>query len=475
MTDTKTTSLAEQARAQWMKVSRLGVIGAGVSGRAAAGLLLGRRKEVVLFDDTDRSDDPEVVRLAGQGARLSFGEFRRGALDEVEALVVSPGVRPEHPLLAEAAARGLPAIGEVELAWLHSNGAKTVAVTGTNGKTTVTMLVGHILRSAGLNALDVGNIGHAFCDAVVENEARLEDLIFVVEVSSFQLFATRSFAPDVAILLNVTPDHLDWHKTMENYARAKGEITAHQTGDQALVVNQDDANCLAIAQKSRAKVYRFSLDRAVDRGAWLDDDRLVLSRPGRKTGRLADLDGLTLYGMHNVANCLAAACAAAAIGLGRKAIGGALENFQGAPHRLQDAGELRGVRFFNDSKATNLDSMVKAVASFSEPIHLIAGGRDKDSPFKTAVAQLAGKVERVYLIGEASETIARAWKDHLDVEECGTLEVALERACENASEGEVVLLSPACASFDQFSGYGERGRAFMDWIAEKRKTAGEDG
>ena len=298
--------------------------------------------------------------------------------------------------------------------------------------------------------------------------------IFSVEVSSFQLECTHRFAPDIAILLNVTPDHLDRHGRMEAYADVKQRVTANQTEEQILIVNQDDSQCLRIAQSSRARISLFSLERAVESGAWLDNDLLIVERPGRKPKRLIDLTRLPLLGMHNVANCLAAACGAVALDVDLETITSALETFGGAPHRLERVRTVQGVDYVDDSKATNVDSLLKAVASFGLPVHLIAGGRDKDCPFASILPSLKGHVAHAYLIGEAADKIAGAWSGEIDVTRSETLERALEDASRRAVEGETVLLSPGCASFDQFSSFAERGEVFRAWVEERRKSSGEE-
>lgn len=458
---------------------RFVVLGAGLSGLAAARLLLSLGKSVTVCDDGNRSDDAAVQSLADGGADFIWAN-RKGAeaaLGSAEALVVSPGVPASHTLIASAMDLGLPIVGELELAWRFAGDARIVAVTGTNGKTTVTMLIRHLLEAAGIAAVETGNIGHAFSDAVREAAAAQKPAVLVVEVSSFQLEWVARFAPDVAVLLNITPDHLDRHGSMKEYAAAKSRIAQFQRADQTLVVNQDDAACLAATQDARARLVFFSLDRPVDLGAWVDDDRLAIAAEGSKPHGLIELDELPLLGMHNVANALAAACAASALGVGRRTIAKALKTFRAAPHRLESIATVDGVEFVNDSKATNLDALVKAVESFNAPVHLIAGGRDKDSPFASIRTRLQGRVARAYLIGEASDRIAQAWDGAVKIRPCGTMDKALEAARAAASEGEVVLLAPGCASFDQFANYAERGEAFERWVrrlqALTTQTAGE--
>lgn len=468
MTTVSQTTDPAKADSLLLDAKRFAVVGAGVSGLAATRLLLSLGKAVRLLDDRDASDSAQVAPLIAAGVDAAWGPFTAGnapqALEGCERVILSPGIRVDHPVPVAAARLGLPVYPEIELAWLRSNGAKTVAVTGTNGKTTVTMLVRHIAAHAGANAIETGNIGHAFSDAVREASERLGQTVFSAEVSSFQLETIHDFAPDVAILLNVTPDHLDRHGTMDIYAAAKARITERQTPGQVLVANQDDPECLRIAAHSRASVLRFSLTRPTDAGAWLDDDQVVWARPGSKPKKLLDLDDIPLFGMHNVENCLAAACAGLALGYDRKLVAEAIKTFKAPPHRLEPVGEIDGVEYVNDSKGTNIDAMIKALTSFNRPIHLIAGGKDKNSPFAAAVPHLRGRVERAYLIGESEEKIAAAWGDAVPISRCGRLERALEEASRLARPGDIILLSPGCASFDQFRSYGHRGDTFRDWV-----------
>jgi len=442
------------------------VLGAGLSGRAATGLLRSLGKEVFLFDDNAEPGAEPLTKLSADGVQLFLGAdlATPESLAPAEALVVSPGVAQDHPIAHEARRRGLPVRAELELGWLRRGGARVAAVTGTNGKTTVTMLIQKLCADAGRRSVAAGNIGLPLSEAVRTDPEDLARTVFAVEVSSFQLETIDAFRPDWAVVLNVTPDHLDRHPTMEQYARAKQRLTARQGPDDVLVVNQDDARCLAIGARGRARVRRFSLERPVEDGAWLDGDLMMLKQPGERPRRLMALDGLKLIGLHNVANAMAAACVAQAIGIDRKRIAATLAAFHAAPHRLEPVGERGGVAFINDSKATNLGAMARAVECFTGGIHLIAGGRDKNSPFATITAELHRRVRAVYLIGEATAAMQAAWGGEVECLRCETLGRALAEAAARAAEGETVLLSPGCASFDQFHSYADRGRRFAEAV-----------
>jgi UDP-N-acetylmuramoylalanine--D-glutamate ligase len=462
------------AESGFLQHERYAVLGAGRSGMAACRLLLARGKNVLLLDEAADPAREDLQPLADAGVALRFGPLPDPAasLADRQAVVVSPGFAWDHPLQQAARAAGIPARSELELGWLCRDGARIVGITGTNGKTTVTMLVERILRDAGRSAVAAGNIGLALCDAVLQAGDGLDQTDFAVEVSSFQLETTEFFTPHVAIVLNVTADHLDRHGSMEAYARAKQRLTDGQGPDDVLVVNQDDAACLAIAQATRARVRRFSLTRPVEDGAWLDGDVIQFAQPGRRPRRLMAMDELLMIGLHNVANAMAAACACQALGVERETIADSLRAFQAAPHRLQPAGEIDGVLFVNDSKATNLDAMLQAIDSFEAGgLLLIAGGRDKNSPLESAAVRLGRRVKEALLIGEAAGPMERAWGASLPCRQCGTLENALQVATDRAEPGDVVLLSPGCASFDQFKSYAHRGESFMEWVRARRETA----
>ena len=451
--------------APFLQYERYGVLGAGRSGKAAAAALLDLGKQVTIHDDFATDDEPAIAELVHRGALLRLGE-QAVELGDAQAIVVSPGVAPDHPLLTRAATEGIPARAELELGWLLADGAPIVAITGTNGKTTVTMLIQRIFEDAGIRSVAAGNIGLPLCEAV-RADADAAKTVYVVEVSSFQLETVDQFTPQVAVILNVTPDHLDRHPTLEAYARAKARLTDRQSPDQVLVVNQDDPFCQAIAARTRARTMRFSLERPVDDGVRLDGDRIVLEQPNDAPQPILTAGELQMIGQHNIANSMAAACAALAMGVAPQAIASTLRNFRAAPHRMERIAERDGVSYINDSKATNLGAMRRAIESFEGGIHLIAGGRDKNSPFATVAELIADRVRRVYLIGEAAEPMERAWGDRLPCDRCETLERALAVASDRTQAGEIVLLSPGCASFDQFRSYGHRGEVFTQWVRDR--------
>jgi UDP-N-acetylmuramoylalanine--D-glutamate ligase len=401
------------------------VVGLARSGVAAARALLDRGEEVLVVDrGTPAVPDGIPARLGTDGL---------AELDGVRAVVKSPGVPAQAPVVAEARRRGLPVMGELELAWRLVPG-EVVAVTGTNGKTTTVELLGEIHRAAGVPVRVVGNVGTAYASLA---GADLGGAVVVCEASSFQLEDTLAFAPQAAVLLNLEPDHLDRHGTFDAYRAAKLEIFARQGPDDVAVAPAG----LAIPGRAR----RVEPLAVRDGALWHDGERL----------------DVRLRGPHNLANAAAAAAVALARGVDPRP---GLASFAGVEHRLEEAGTVGGVLYVNDSKATNVASTLVALASFAAPVHLILGGQGKGQDFAPLRAAVAGA--RVYLIGEDAERIGAA----VGGEACGDLGTAVERAAARARPGDVVLLSPACASFDQFPDYEARGRAFKELVRARRSS-----
>jgi UDP-N-acetylmuramoylalanine--D-glutamate ligase len=394
-----------------------------------------------------------VLRARGEQARgvdRRQGDDTPAALEHVHAVVKSPGVPAEAPVIATARERGLPVLGEVELAWrLIPN--EFVAVTGTNGKTTTTELIGHIHRDAGRPVAVAGNVGTALSSLVGH---LAPDATVVCEVSSFQLEDAVEFAPEGAVLLNLAPDHLDRHGTLEAYTAAKLRVFAHQGNDDVAVAPlglgvEDLGGCARRVCFGDGPQAELS-DRAGQ--LWWDDEPLIA------------VEELSLRGLHNRRNAMAAAAICLARGIEADAVRSGLRTFAGVEHRLEEVATIAGVLYVNDSKATNVDSTLVALASFDTPVHLILGGQGKGQDFGPLGAPVARHCAGVYLIGEDAEPIGAA----VGGERCETLERAVDAAAAAARPGEVVLLSPACASFDQFEDYEARGRAFKEMVAARR-------
>jgi UDP-N-acetylmuramoylalanine--D-glutamate ligase len=455
------------------------VIGASRSGAAAARALMARGHEVTLSDSREPADLYRDPALGDLRTVLRGGVQGCEQLEGIDLVVKSPGVPGEIPLVERARARGIPVWSEVELAFRLLTNPFT-AVTGTNGKTTTTVLIGHMFLVAGRPARVLGNVGAAV-SGVVGTAAAEEEL--VLEVSSFQLEDVHSFRPRAAVFLNLTPDHLDRHGSMERYLACKSRLFQAQGPQDAAVVNVADPAGRQLAGEIEARpggprVLRFSTG-GPERGlaAWLADDALHFGGSG-----LVPLEEVGLRGLHNYENCLAAGTAGLARGLPFPAVAAALQSFPGVPHRLQEAGTIRGVAYVNDSKATNVEAALKALAAYPRGVHLILGGKDKASDYRPLVEACRERCRAVYLIGEAAPLIAAAFEEAsrpgaagqppgspshssgMALVNSGDLERALASAAQRAEPGEVVLLAPACASFDQYRDFEERGDHFLELV-----------
>jgi UDP-N-acetylmuramoylalanine--D-glutamate ligase len=361
-------------------------------------------------------------------------------------------------MLVQARALGEGVIGEIELAAQFLPGP-IVAITGSNGKTTTTTLTGEILTAGGLSALVGGNIG---TPAISLAERAKPETVIVLEVSSFQLETIQTFRPKVAVVLNVTPDHLDRHRTFEVYANAKARMFENQRGDDFAVLNEDDPTCVAMAARTMAQVFWFSRQKEVKQGAWVREGK-ILFRDGNQQRDIMQVSEIPLKGAHNLENVLAAVCAGALMGCVPENIRKAVRDFKAVEHRLEFVATIRGVDYYNDSKATNVDATIKALESFPANIHLILGGKDKGSDYSVLNDLLRQRVKRVYTIGAAAAKIESQIKG-AEVVPAETLENALRKANAAAVAGDVVLLAPACASFDQFKNYEQRGQVFKEIV-----------
>ncbi len=449
-----------------LKGKRVLVVGMGKSGLAAA-LFLRRRGALVTVSDVRSAEAlaKEIPALLEEGIMVEAGGHGLLTFRRQDLIVVSPGVPLDTPPLAQVKAFGIPVIGDLELAARFLEG-RVLAITGSNGKTTTTVLAGAIFKEAGIPTLVGGNIGVPVVDLV---EQSTPETWTVLEVSSFQLESTEEFHPSIAVILNITPDHLDRHGTFENYALTKERIFAAQQATDCLVLNTDDARVAQAAPRSLAKVCWFSIEHAVGRGAWVENG-FVLYRGSKEAAveTVMPLSEIPLKGAHNVENVVAAVCAARLAGVPVDAIRRAVTSFQAVEHRLEYVATVNGVEFYNDSKATNVDATAKAVAAFSSGIHLIMGGKDKGSEYGVLAELLQSRVRAVYTIGSAAAKIESQLRGVVPIHSCETLEKAVDAAARAARPGEVVLLAPACSSFDQFENYEHRGRVFKELVNERR-------
>lgn len=430
--------------------------GLGASGLAAARLLRGKGVEVLVADDADT----EELRGRAEEARELGCDVRLGGIGRLEgwfeAAVLSPGLALDGPLPTAVRARGIPAISELELGWGHWEG-RTLAVTGSNGKSSVAKALADCFRAAGATGVPCGNYGLPICRAAEENRGA-EWL--VAEASSFQLETCVRFRPDIAVLVNVLPNHLDRHGTFEAYARTKAKIFARQRAGDAALVPAEWAVRMREWSRGRGEWKTFGAEAGAD----------YVYAPGRLTERGGDgIDVSGTYFDNEVLGPNAAALygAARSAGLGPEAIRAALLGFEPLPHRAQVVHEADGVRYMDDSKATNLSALAASVRMQDRPVWLIAGGRPKEKDFSAAAEALGGRVCGAFLIGEAADAMAAAWGGAIACEKCGTLERAVAAARRAARPGDAVLLAPACTSYDQFRSYAERGDAFRKWASEK--------
>ncbi len=446
-----------------LKNKRALVVGLGRSGEAAARFLATRGAQVTATDSLPEEKlGAAAETLRGLGVRLALGGREEARFEEQELIVVSPGVPWDLAPLAAARKRGAEVIGEVELAARFLRGP-VIGVTGSNGKTTTTALIGHLLRESGVEAQVGGNIGKPYPAATDLVETSRDGKWNVLELSSFQLESIRTLRAHIAVVLNVTPDHLDRHGTFEAYALAKSRVFLNQRPEDFAVLNADDPVCVGYREKTPARVVWFSRTRELQCGTSVQAGRVVVRRSGEET-RLAETAQIALRGAHNLENLLAAASAAWLAGAPPEAIARAAATFRAVEHRLEFVRRVRGVEYYNDSKATNVDATVKALESFAGGLWVILGGKDKGGDYRALRELLRARARGVLLIGAAAEKIARQLEGAAPLAEAGTLERAVALAAERAQAGDTVLLAPACASFDQFENYEHRGRVFKELV-----------
>jgi len=450
---------------------RVLVVGLGLSGRAAADLLLSRGARVRVVDGADTEDLRQAAQaLRARGAVVQLGEAAPD-IGQCDLAVVSPGVPGGQRLLRQCVERGLPVIGELELGFQQAR-CLCLGITGTNGKTTTTELVARVLRHCQRQTIEAGNIGRPLC-AVADQTAQLDFL--TLEVSSFQLETTHFFRPVVAVFLNLTPDHLDRYANMDEYARAKARIFLNQQPfDWAVIQSEALARLRALNVPIPAKIITFS---AANRNAdlWLDRT-LIISRLEGWSGPVLDMRQCRLQGPHNAENLMATLAVSRVLRLPLNEVADSLHSYQPAPHRCETVDIINGVRYVNDSKATNVDAVAKAIqamppAAVNEPnIWLIAGGKDKGFDYHEIGPLLAQRVKGAFLIGETRHKIQAAWSLFTSCQLVETLPDAVQIAANQSVSGDVVLLSPACSSFDQFQNYQHRGEVFRQAVAKLKNT-----
>ena len=438
------------------------IVGAARSGIAAARFLLGQGAIVALMDQKPIEKwTPEAVTLKEAGVGLLPGEAPSWLLDQLDLVVLSPGVPATIIPIRYAERAGAEVIGEVELAARYLKG-RLVAITGSNGKTTTTSLIGELLRDAGLKVQVGGNIGTALISMV---DSSRDDGWTVAELSSFQLETIKTFHPSIAVVLNVTPNHMDRYETFNDYAAAKHRIFMNQTPDDVAVLNADDPTVSSWASGLRARVLQFSVRKEVENGVFLRGRELIF-----REQFLLNVDEMKLRGLHNVENVAAAFAAGIAAGSSIESMNATVKRFDPVEHRLEFVSEIEGVKFYNDSKATSVDATLKALQAFAhEPgkVVLILGGKGKKAPYAPLEALVRTKVRKLILIGEDAETIANELGSSAPFERASDMKDAVTRSFAAAEKGDVVLLAPACASFDMFDSFEHRGKVFKEEVRHK--------
>lgn len=447
---------------------RVLVVGLGKSGVASA-LFMQARGARVTVSDTKSGDElrNEIPVLLDHGITVETGGHGDRTFRGQDLIVVSPGVPVDAAPLVQARTLGESVIGEIELAAQFLPGP-IVAITGSNGKTTTTTLAGEIMAAGGFSALVGGNIG---TPAISLADRAKPETVVVLEISSFQLETVQTFRPKVAVVLNVTPDHLDRHRTFEIYTDAKARIFENQQPDDFAVLNADDPTCVSLAKRTRARVCWFSRQKEVEQGAWVKNGAIVF-RDKKGQREILQVSDIPLKGAHNLENVLAAACTGILMGCAPEKIRQAVHDFKAVEHRLEFVATIGDVDYYNDSKATNVDATIKALESFPSNIHLILGGKDKGSDYTVLNDLLRKRVKRVYTIGAAAAKIegqiVSSKNGGPEVVHAETLENAIRKAHAAAKPGDVVLLAPACASFDQFKSYEHRGKVFKEIVHSLR-------
>ena len=440
---------------EWKRVV---VYGLGASGMAAARLLRSREVEVLGIDmrTVEQLDLGDLV--SDPGVELILGNEPQDLPARIDGVVLSPGVPPGRPLVTAARQADLPVVAEVELAYLFLDG-EVIGITGSNGKSTTTLMTGELLKATGLAVEICGNIGVPLSSRVEGAPGRT----FVTELSSFQLDSVDTFHPRVAALLNFSIDHLDWHGDEESYLAAKKNLFRNQQSSDVAVLNADDETVSSVAVEARRRF--FSSQREVEDGCYLEGDIVVEVDPHRGRQRLFKRSDVPLPGPHNLENAMAATLLSLAAGADPAVIPDTLARFRGLPHRLQRINKLHGVTWYDDSKATNFAATARSLEGFADDsVHLFLGGRNKGGDAAELAEVVKRKVRRIYLIGEAAEEIEAALGHLVEVVAAGTLQSAVAVAREAAEQGETVLLSPACASFDQYRNFAERGDHFQDLV-----------
>lgn len=441
------------------------VVGTGISGIGAIKLLCEAGAVPVLYDGNDKLDKQEIKSKFSEGAEadIVLGELPEELLRSADLAVISPGVPIDSPVVLKFNEAGVPVWGEIELAYNYEKGV-VAAITGTNGKTTTTTLVGEIIKAWGKETFVVGNIGNSYTGEVLKTNS---ESVTVAEISSFQLETVHEFRPKVSAILNITPDHLNRHYTMENYAAVKEKIAANQTKADYIVLNYDDEVLRKFGGETTATPVYFSRKQKVSHGTYLEGT-MIKYTDGNVATDVIDVRDMLLFGAHNHENVMAAAAICIQMGVPVDIIAETIRNFKAVEHRIEYVRTLDGVEYYNDSKGTNPDSTIKAIEAMPKKTILIAGGYDKHSEFDEMIKSFGDTIIELVLLGVTKDKIAAAARAQgfENIRFVESLKEAVEVCHENAKEGQIVLLSPACASWDMFKSYEERGKLFKQYVNE---------
>ncbi len=437
------------------------VVGLARTGLAVAKLLWTKGAKVTVTDSRTEAEVFQYLNELPPQVDVRLGGHPPEVFTAADTIITSPGVPFNIPPILQAQEAGVRVISELELAYRLTN-VPIIAITGTNGKTTTTTLIGNLLNKAGKQVFVGGNIGVPLAEEVLSASKRD---FWVAEVSSFQLEGISLFRPSIAVLLNISPDHLDRYASFDDYVAAKAKLFVNQTPQDTAIINADDEVARRIAPEIRAHKLFFSRKQSLDEGIMLDGDWVVSRLSGRQT-QICPVNEIKLLGLHNLENILAAVAVACLCGLKAKTIRQELSRFSGLEHRSEPVAEINGVRFINDSKATNVGAVIKSLESFEAPLTLIAGGKDKGGDYSPLADIIKRKVKRLILIGQARDKIARALPGFEPIQLADSLQAAVEMAFSQAEPGEIVLLSPACASFDMFDNFEQRGQVFKQAVKE---------
>jgi len=444
----------------FLNKKKVTVIGAARSGAAVAKLLRSQGAGIFVSDSSSAEKLQSSLSLfKSDGIEYETGKHTTRVYD-CELMVISPGVPGNAPVVLEAQKRNIKVISELEVGcWFCRS--PIVAITGANGKTTTTTLIGRILDHAKKKHVVAGNIGTAFSSVFLE---LAETDIVVLEVSSFQLDHIETFRPKISILLNITPDHLDrYDHSMEKYAASKARVFENQQPDDVLIFNADDDWTNRVVSQAKSRKIAFSITHRLNEGAFVENEKLVTSLGGVKT-EIIDINNIYIKGKHNLYNSMAAVLAGQLLGVEADSLRSTLEKFEGVEHRLEFVRELDNVRYYNDSKATNVDSVWYALQAFKEPIVLLLGGRDKGNDYSRLAELVKKQVKAIIAVGESADKVEQAFRGIVGITKAGTMDEAVEAAHSIAQSGNVVLLSPACASFDWFKNYEHRGQVFKELV-----------